>query len=81
MQIAAGAKVVVGEKEVGEITSVASLQFPDASKTVALGYIRRELGAPGREVMVGGGKAMVVALSVAEGLLSQGEKSLAQRPA
>jgi folate-binding protein YgfZ len=81
VQIAAGAKVVVGEKEVGEITSVASLQFPDASKTVALGYIRSELGGSGREVMVGGAKAIVARLPVAEGLLSQGEKSLEQRPA
>jgi folate-binding protein YgfZ len=81
VQIAAGAKVVVGEKEVGEITSAASLQFPGATKTVALGYIRREVGVPGREVIVGGAKATVAQLPLAEGSLSQGEEHLEQRPA
>jgi folate-binding protein YgfZ len=81
VQFAAGAKVVVGDKEVGEITSVASVQFPDASKTVALGYIRREVGIPGREVMVAGEKATVAQLPVAEASLSRDEKRLEQRPA
>jgi glycine cleavage system aminomethyltransferase T len=54
--IAPGNKISVGEKEVGEITSVA--YFPDAGKngagkTIALGYIRREIGTPGREVILG----------------------------
>jgi folate-binding protein YgfZ len=81
VQITAGAKVIVGDKEVGEITSVASVQFPDASKTVALGYIRREVGVPGREVMIGGSKATVAQLPVAEDSLSRVEKNLEQRPA
>ena len=64
--ISAGAKIVAGEKEVGEITSVATLQHAGAEQTVALGYIRRELGVPGREVMIGSTKASVVPLPVSE---------------
>jgi folate-binding protein YgfZ len=54
-----GAKVSSGEKEVGEITSAATLPFPSGEQTVALGYIRREVATPGREVMIAGSKAKV----------------------
>jgi folate-binding protein YgfZ len=57
--IAAGDKIVSGEKEVGEITSVAVLEAPSGPRTVALGYIRREVGMPGREVTIGSAKARV----------------------
>jgi folate-binding protein YgfZ len=64
--IAAGAKIIgksaEGEKEVGEITSVAVLGTPAGERTVALGYIRREAGVPGREVMIGAVKAVVIQL-------------------
>jgi folate-binding protein YgfZ len=84
-QIAAGTKMVAGEKEVGEITSSASLQLPDAApdagKTVALGYIRREIGVPGREVMIGSAKAKVVQLPITDAGLARDEQSLEQRPA
>ena len=79
--IAAGSKVVAGEKEVGEITSVASLRLAGSEQTVALGYIRREVGVPGREVMIGTVTATVAHLPLAEGALMQDESSLAQRPA
>ena len=79
--IAAGTKVVAGEKEVGEITSAASLQLPTGNKVVALGYIRREVGVPGREVTIGTLKATVVQLPVADSVLLQHENSLEQRPA
>jgi folate-binding protein YgfZ len=79
--IAVGIKVVAGEKEVGEITSAASLRRGGHEKTVALGYIRREVGVPGRAVMIGAVKATVVQLPVADSLLLQDENSLAQRPA
>ena len=46
--ITADAKIVLGEKEVGEVTSVALLRFPSGERKVALGYIRREAGTPGR---------------------------------
>jgi folate-binding protein YgfZ len=60
--IAAGAKVLSGEKEVGEITSFAVLGAPPAERTVALGYIRREVGVAGREVAIGAARASVVQL-------------------
>ena len=67
--IAAGTKIVSGDKEVGEITSAASLQTPDGAKTVALGYIRREAGVPGREVRIGEIKATVAQLPITDRVL------------
>ena len=67
--IAVGSKVVSGEKEVGEITSAASL--PGANKTVALGYIRREVGVPGREVTIGSVKAVVAQLPLGDNVLEE----------
>ena len=60
--IAAGERIFSGEKEVGEITSVAVLNAPSGPRTVALGYIRREVGVPGGEVLIGAVKATVVPL-------------------
>jgi folate-binding protein YgfZ len=64
VEIAAGAKIVAGEKEVGEITSAASVRLESGETTVALGYIRREVGVPGREVMIGTSRATVAQLPV-----------------
>jgi len=77
--IPAGTKIVSGEKEVGEITSAASIALDAGQKTVALGYIRREAGVPGREVDVGGEKATIVPMPVSDGLLSGKRDSLQQR--
>jgi aminomethyltransferase len=60
--VAAGAKIVVDQKEVGEITSATSLAFAGIDRTLALGYIRREAGVPGRQVSIGGAKATVTQL-------------------
>ncbi len=79
--VAAASKIVAGGKEVGEITSAASLRFAGHEKTVALGYIRREVGVPGREVMIGTAKATVAQLPVTDSALRQDESSLEQRPA
>jgi len=79
--IAAGTKVVSGEKEVGEVTSAATLRFPNSEKTVALGYVRREIGNPGHEVMVGGVSATIVPLPVPEALLAQNRGEPVARPA
>jgi len=76
--IAPGAKIVAGEKEVGEITSSAYLQVAD--KTVALGYIRREVGLPGREVVIGASRAIVASLPVDDAALLT-QSSLAQHRA
>jgi aminomethyltransferase len=64
VRIAAGDKIISGEKEVGEVTSVAVLDAGTSQQTVALGYIRREVGTPGRDVMIGGAKATVVQLPI-----------------
>ena len=69
--LAAGTKIVAGDKEVGEITSAAFLQLPDGAKTVALGYVRREAGVPGREVRIGEVKATVVQLPVTDNVLQE----------
>jgi folate-binding protein YgfZ len=60
--IAAGSKIVSGEKEVGEVTSSAILLSSGGERTIALGYIRREVGVPGREVVIGNAKATVAQL-------------------
>ena len=78
--IASGMKILSGEKEVGEVTSVASLRAPNPEKTVALGYIRREIGTPGREVVIGSMKATIVALPVPDSILEAQADQVA-RPA
>jgi len=60
--IPAGAKVLAGDKEAGEITSSAVIGTASGRRTVALGYIRREIGVPGREVSIGSAKATVIQL-------------------
>jgi folate-binding protein YgfZ len=62
--IAAGAKILADGKEVGEITSAAVLATAAGGRAVGLGYIRREIGVPGREVMIGDARANVVQLPI-----------------
>jgi folate-binding protein YgfZ len=78
VEIAAGTKIVAGEKEVGVITSAGYVQF--AEKTVALGYIRREVGVPGREVTMGAARATVVQVPMEDAALLA-ERSLAEHRA
>jgi folate-binding protein YgfZ len=61
-EIPAGAKIMAAEKEVGEVTSVAVVRTGPAKQTVALGYIRREVGVPGRQVTIGTSSATVIQL-------------------
>ncbi|HUA16966.1 MAG TPA: folate-binding protein [Verrucomicrobiae bacterium] len=75
-KIAVGIKIVAGEKEAGEITSVASLHLDAGTRTVALGYIRREAGAPGNEVLAGDVAATVVQLPVDPAILAQSGRIL-----
>ncbi|MGB8065682.1 MAG: glycine cleavage T C-terminal barrel domain-containing protein [Candidatus Sulfotelmatobacter sp.] len=76
-----GSKVVAGEKEVGEITSATRVRLANANRVVALGYIRREVGTPGREVMVGAAKAVVAALPITENSSADRTSAFEQRPA
>jgi folate-binding protein YgfZ len=78
--IAAGTKIQADDKEVGEITSSARFGFPDGNKTVALGFIRRELGAPGRAVKIGETRATVIQLPLEERIPAE-QESPAQRRA
>jgi folate-binding protein YgfZ len=55
--IKVGMKVFFAEKEVGEITTVASLGT--GQPLLALGYIRREIFAPGKQVAVGSAHAEI----------------------
>jgi folate-binding protein YgfZ len=62
--IASGTKIIAGEKEVGEITSSALVPTSNGERIVALGYIRRELGVPERELVIGNANAKVVHLPI-----------------
>ncbi len=60
--VAAGTKIQAEGKDVGELTSVASLPQANGTQvTLALGYVRRELTLPGKEL-----KAGEAAVTVAE---------------
>jgi folate-binding protein YgfZ len=62
---APGSKLQSGGKDIGEITSVASVPARDGAQIlVALGYIRRELGTPGAEVEAGGVTGKVANLPI-----------------
>jgi folate-binding protein YgfZ len=63
---AAGSKIQVEGKEVGEITSAASLLPAKGERRVALGYLRREAATPGKTVDAGGSVATVSNLPFAE---------------
>jgi folate-binding protein YgfZ len=54
-----GSEVQVDGKKVGEITSALSVPTNDGEKTFALGYVRKEMGAPGTKVQVDGAEAEI----------------------
>jgi folate-binding protein YgfZ len=60
-----GTKVRANDKDVGEITSAARVPFPSGERTLALGYLRREVAAPGSAVQIGEQSATVNALPFA----------------
>jgi folate-binding protein YgfZ len=60
------ATVQVDGKDVGEITSAATLPLTQRDLAVALGYIRREAGVSGKEVQIDDTKAIVSRLPFAE---------------
>ncbi len=63
---AAGSKIQVDGKDVGEITSATSLRVAGGERRLALGYIRREVATPGKPVDAGGSAAAVANLPFAE---------------
>src|SRR5271163_3206391 len=61
-----GTQIQADGRDVGEITSVASLPLAGGERYVALGYIRRELAVPGKRFQVGGTRLSVAALPFSE---------------
>jgi folate-binding protein YgfZ len=59
---AVSTKIQADGKDIGEITSVASLPLTGGERTVALGYIRREVSTPGKQVLAGGTQLSVAPL-------------------
>ena len=80
--ISPGAKIAANEKEVGEITSTTSVNLGGTMRQIALGYIRREVGLPGKEVFIGETNATVIQLPFDESALVQQEipASIASAP-
>jgi len=59
---ALGIKIQADGKDVGEITSSASLPVAGGENAVALGYLRREAALPGKQLHAGGAAATVANL-------------------
>ena len=63
---AAGTKIQTEGRDIGEVTSVASLPVADGERSVALGYIRREVAIPGKQFQLGNTGLSVAALPFPE---------------
>jgi folate-binding protein YgfZ len=61
-----GTKIQAEGRDVGEITSVASLPTADGERLVAMGYLRREIATPGEQFQVGDTQLSVEALPFSE---------------
>jgi folate-binding protein YgfZ len=61
-----GTKIQLDGKDVGEITSVASLPVAAGERLVALGYVRREAASAGKQLSAGGAKLTVTRVPFAE---------------
>jgi len=70
---AIGTKTQSQGKDVGEITSTAVIPGPAGEQAVALGYVRRELSAPGKELEAGGTRMAVAELPFRDLLTPQKE--------
>ena len=57
-----GTKITSSEKEVGEVTSSAVIPIDGSNRGFALGYLRREVSAPGTSLKIGEANATVVSL-------------------
>jgi folate-binding protein YgfZ len=63
---APGTKIQIAGKEVGEITSSASLPMANGQFPVALGYIRREVGSVGKQIEIENTKLTIANLPFTE---------------
>jgi folate-binding protein YgfZ len=73
--ISAGAKVFADGKEAGEVTSVAAARTSAGKSKLALGYVRCEVGMPGRDVTIENAKASVVQLPFDLGALNHAHEA------
>jgi folate-binding protein YgfZ len=78
-ELSPAAKISSDGKEVGEITSVTHVSTPVGRRSIALGYIRREIGVPGREVAIGETKACVVSMPLDLVALKQTDEAMLHR--
>jgi len=69
-----GTKIQAEGKDVGEVTSAAFLPAADGDHAVALGYIRREMATPGKEVQAGDARLSVATLPFTQYLGGQTAK-------
>ena len=76
-----GAKIRSADKDVGEVTSVARLQLGSGEKILALGYVRREVGSPGRQLTVGEIPVTAAQLPFDQSILQHEESAVEQHPA
>jgi folate-binding protein YgfZ len=79
--ISPGSKIRSADKDVGELTSVACLHSSSGDKTIALGYVRREAGTPGRQLLVGTFPVTAAQLPFDQSVLRQEEIAAEQHPA
>jgi len=63
---AVGTKIQTDGRNIGEITSAASLPVADGERCVALGYIRREVAISGKQFQLGDTQLSVAALPFSE---------------
>ncbi len=77
--IAPGAKIVVDGREIGEVTSSSVVPAPNGKRCVALGYIRREFGSPGREVVIATAKATVIQLPMHSSAMQNSSEAVMHR--
>ena len=63
-----GTKIQQDGKDIGEITSVAALPTRQGQQLVALGYVRRELATPGKELAAGDARLTIANLPFTEAL-------------
>jgi folate-binding protein YgfZ len=63
---AVGTRLQSQGKDVGEITSSAAIPGPDGEQAVALGYLRRELAGPGKQLDAAGSRVTVSELPFRE---------------
>ena len=63
---AIGTRIQIDGRDIGEITSLATLPLANGEHSVALGYIRREAATPGKQFQLGDTRLSVAALPFSE---------------